>query len=135
MIIEIEKPIDTSSKISERKSKFRSITRLYHKAIDNIKISLEDDPLLIEELAEEAEIEPELAEKFLTVLFQEIKRNILNGNVIKLINFGTFYINGPHRDNKGKIVIPLEIRAQLFIFFKPTRGLKLKMRKQEESNM
>lgn len=135
MIKEIEKPIDTISKIRERQKKIRDIVRLYHKKLDNISVSLKEDPVLIDELVEAANVDRDVAERFLTILFEEIKRNILNGNVVKIIGFGTFYINGPHRNNKGRIVIPLEISSILNVFFKASRALKKEMREQEESNI
>jgi len=123
MIKEIENPFQTIFDIVEHrrlinrlKKKTKSILGIYDVAFNN-------DQTLIEDFAKECNIDKSLALSFLTVFFEEIKKEMMNGGIIKIRKLGKFYVNGPHKGCSGKTIIPPK-NCALLPRFKPAVRLK-----------
>jgi len=84
---------------------------------------------LIEELSEKCNIDKDLALSFLTVFFEEIKKGMMDGEIIKIYKLGKFYVNGPQRGGDGKVVLPSE-NSTFTPKFKPSVLLKRKLSSQ-----
>jgi len=125
MIKEIKNPLPTIFDIVEHR---RLLTRLKKKtksALGIYDVAFNSDRTLVDELAEKCGIDKSLALSFLTVFFEEIKKEMMNGGIISIAGFGKFYVNGPHKGVSGRTIIPPE-NCRLMPKFKP--GVTLKKR-------
>jgi len=73
--------------LRKRKPKIRKIDE---KKVDYIRF--ERDPSLVSELAELCKISEDLALELLTVFFDEIKQNLLTGNIVYFDAFAKIYL-------------------------------------------
>jgi nucleoid DNA-binding protein len=127
MIKEIQNPLPSIFDIVEHN---RLINRLKKKTKTKLGIydvAFTSDFTLVEDFANKCDINKDEALSFLTVFFEEIKKELMSGGIINICGFGRFYINGPHKGNKGKVILPSK-NARISPKFKPSVTLKKKLK-------
>jgi len=108
MIKEIAHPLETIQEFLAKRRASKKTRKKFKTSITEYDVFFKEDVKLIQELADRCGIDYELAERFATVVFEEIKKVLIEGEIIKIPKFGTFYLNGPHHNSKHEIVIPKE---------------------------
>jgi nucleoid DNA-binding protein len=106
MIEEIPNPLPSIFDIIDQKRLENRIKRNTKTKLGLYDVAFNTDNSLVEEFSKECNIDYTKALSFLTVFFEEIKKEVMQGNIVKLYNFGKFYVNGPHRGCTGKVVMP-----------------------------
>ena len=106
MIKEIEEPLETIQEYLAKKKASKFVKKEFNTKLSEYDIYFKEDKSLVEELAKKCNIDYSIAEKICVFFFEEIKKGILDGNIIFIQNLGKFFINGPHFNKKGKFVLP-----------------------------
>ena len=108
MIKEIEEPLETIQLYLARIKASRKVKRDLGTKLTEYDVHFKEDKSLIEEFAKRCNIDNALAERIATFFFEEIKKGMLGGCVVQIYFLGKFFLNGPHLNSKGKIVLPNE---------------------------
>ncbi len=123
MIEEIEYPLPTIQEYIRDRRISKRIRKEMNTRITEFDVFFNRDTYLIDELSKRCDISREFAEKLLIVFFEEIKKNILAGNLVILSGFGKFYINGPHKHSDGKTKLP-DMQGRFVPKFKAAFSIK-----------
>ena len=67
----------------------------------NVDCKLDYSELLIEKIAAKEHLNKDIVKILLTLIFNEIRNNMLNGTFVGLKNFGTFKTICPKNNNKN----------------------------------
>lgn len=118
MIKEIIHPLETIQEFLAKRRASKKIRKKFNTKITEYDVFFKEDTRLIQELADRCGIDYGLAERFAIVVFEEIKKTLIEGEIIKIPKFGTFYLNGPHHNNKHEIVLPKEKYGKFLPKFK-----------------
>jgi len=134
MIKEIENPAETIYEFLAKKSAEKKIKKLYKTKMLQSDVIIKEDTPLITELSAKCAISYDLAEKIASVFFEEIKKSMLDGDVVCLGGLGKFYISAPHFDQFANVVILKEKKAKLNPKFKVSPDFKALLKLAKKSN-
>lgn len=127
MIKEINNPLISIFEIAEHKNLIRRLKKRTKSALGIYDVAFNTDYSLVEELSKKYNIDEDKALSFLIVFFEEIKKEMMDGGIVKLVGLGKFYINGPHRDKNCNLVMPSE-KSPLYPKFKLSVQMKRKLK-------
>ena len=133
MIKEISNPSPTIYEYVQKKRVLRRISKTSH-GISVADANVNDDPLLVSEFAERSGISEDFARQLIVAFFEEIKKQMFDGNVVNIYGFGKFFINGPKRNENKQLIVPSKF-ANLFPKFKANIALKKLLRNNTDSNI
>ena len=106
MLKEIEEPLETIHEFFLKRRASKSVKKEFNTNLSEYDVYFKEDTALVKELAEKCNIDYNIAEQICIAFFEEIKRQMIDGNIVNMFEFGKFYLNGLHKNNKGKVVIP-----------------------------
>ena len=119
MIKEIRFPLPTIHEFL-RKSKKKVISDF---------VGFERDFSLVEEFAQEANIDEDFALNILVVFFDEIKKTMLSAKIITISNYGKFYLGAGNKDKYQKLKKFIDVKTvHLQPKFMTSKSLRKKLR-------
>lgn len=132
MIKEIPNPLETIQEFLAKRLASKRIRKKFKTNLTELDVYFEQDVELIKEFSERADISYEEAERIAMAFFEEIKRQLIDCNIINIENFGKFYLDGPHIDEHGKYVFPSEKRTRVRPSFRAHLQFKKDIKKFHE---
>lgn len=120
MIEEIEAPLPTIQNCDAKKAERELQKQRLGTLLAYEEVAFNRDFSMIEEFSKTNNISYSLAEAMFIAFFEEIKRNLMDGKIIRIANLGMFYISGPRAGKGGGFAMPYErtpIKPKLQVFY------------------
>jgi len=87
-------------------------------------IRFDRDPSFIHEFASLTKLPEDFAKDFLTVFFDELKHQLMLGNIVNFSRLGKFYMGGGNVDRNQKVKNEIDLRLSVKPRFKAAISLK-----------
>ncbi len=127
MIDEITHPLPTIFEHIQQKRVARKVRKKIKGGLSEYDVTINNDPLLIEEFSKRCDIDKDFGKRLLIAFFEIIKKALMDGKIISIHGFGKFYTNGPRKNQYRQLTIPTS-RSTIEPTFKANLTLKNKFK-------